>query len=73
MPRGQRRLAQFADRVEQRLAESPYLAGDGFSLADITLLATVDYARWVDFDASAGRPHTADWYRRVSARPSAEA
>jgi glutathione S-transferase len=71
--RGAVRTGQFFDRVEQRLAASSCLAGDDFSLADITLLVTVDFAKWVEIDATHGRPAVADWYARVASRPSARA
>lgn len=71
--RGATRTEQFFDRVEQRLVDVPYLAGEDFTLADITLLVTVDFAKWVDIDAARGRPALADWYERVATRPSARA
>lgn len=71
--RGHARSNQFFDRIEQRLAESGWLAGPDFSFADISLLATVDFAKWVDIDASDQRPALAAWYARASGRPSAAA
>ena len=71
--RGAARTEQFFDRVEGRLGESQHLAGENFTLADITLLVTVDFARWVDIDATKGRPRTEGWYQRVASRPSAGA
>lgn len=71
--RGAARTEQFFNRVEQRLAESAYLAGDEFTVADITLLVTADFAKWVEIDATRGRPAVADWYQRVAGRPSAQA
>jgi glutathione S-transferase len=69
--RGRIRTKQFFDRVEGRLADNQYLAGDNFSVADITLLSIVEFATWVDIDATVSRPSTARWYQQVSARPSA--
>jgi glutathione S-transferase len=71
--RGYRRIAQFFDRVEQQLARSAHLAGEDLSFADLSLLATVDFAGWVDVRATDGRPALARWHARVSARPSAGA
>lgn len=71
--RGQRRTEQFFDRVEQQLARHPHLAGGDFSFADISLLATVDFAAWVDIVATRGRPALQRWYERVAARQSAGA
>ena len=71
--RGHRRLQQFLDRIENRLAQSVFMAGESFSFADISLLATVDFARWVDVDPLAGRAALEGWYSRVAERPSAGA
>lgn len=71
--RGFRRLAQFFDRIEQQLARHAHLAGEELSFADLSLLATVDFAGWVDVRATDGRPALERWYRRVAARPSAGA
>jgi glutathione S-transferase len=71
--RGRQRMEQFFDRIEQRLNESPYLAGDNYSLADISLLAVTDFAGWVRIDPRKNRPALARWHAIVSARPSAQA
>ena len=71
--RGTQRTLHFCDRMEQRLAESSHLAGTDFSFADMSLLVTVDFAKWVDIDACEGRPAMTDWYQRVASRPSARA
>jgi glutathione S-transferase len=72
--RGRARCENFFDRIEQRLGDSPFLAGDGFSVADITLLVVVDAAaNMVDIDARASRPALGGWHQQVSGRPSAQA
>ena len=71
--RGQARMQQFFDRIEARLSNREWLAGDRFSFADISLLVTVDFARWVRCDATRDRPALVRWYRRTSSRPSSEA
>jgi len=72
--RGRARCDNFFDRIEQRLSDSLFLAGDAFSMADITLLVVVDAAaNMVDIDASASRPALAGWHQQVSSRPSAQA
>jgi glutathione S-transferase len=71
--RGRQRTEQFFDRIEQRLGESPYLAGSEFSLADISLLAVADFALWVRTNPRSNRPALARWYAKVAARPSAAA
>lgn len=71
--RGRRRTEQFFDRIEKRLEQSPYLAGEHYSLADISLLAVTDFAGWVEINPLATRPRLAKWYARAAARPSAKA
>ena len=71
--RGKSRTEQLFDRVEQQLDGNEYLAGGDFSFADLTLLATADFAGWVDIVPMQQRPALRDWYQRVSARASAGA
>ena len=71
--RGRKRSEQFFDRIEERLTDSRYLGGNNFSVADITLLTIIDFAQWVDLDATAARPATRRWYQEISSRPSAQA
>ncbi|HWK34941.1 glutathione S-transferase family protein [Sphingomonas sp.] len=55
------------------LGETPYLAGEQFSVADITLLTTIDFATFVGLTVPEDLVRLNDWHRRVSARPSAKA
>ncbi|MFQ5635343.1 MAG: glutathione S-transferase family protein, partial [Gammaproteobacteria bacterium] len=71
--RGRKRCATFFDRVEQQLSRREWLAAGHYSVADITLLATIDFAGWVDMDPAKERPGLRDWHRRASARPSSRA
>jgi len=71
--RGRRRAEQFFDRIEKRLEQAPYLAGENYSLADISLLAVTDFAGWVEITPQANRPRLANWYAKASSRPSAKA
>lgn len=71
--RGRLRSEQFFDRMEQRLQESTYLAGDTYTLADISLLAMTDFAGWVELNPPSTRPALARWYALANARPSARA
>lgn len=71
--RGRQRVAQFFRRLDQQLAEHPFVAGDAFSMADISALVLVDFARWIKLDVPDDAAHLARWYGEVSARPSAAA
>ncbi len=71
--RGRSRVELFLDRIDRRLEQVEYLAGDAYSVADITLLVIVDFTGWIKLDATAKRPALARWYEGVSARDSASA
>jgi glutathione S-transferase len=61
------------DEMETALADRPWLSGDGFGLADATLLPYVLRLEHSGLDpvlAAAVRPRVADWLDRVKARDS---
>ena len=65
--------ATFLDKLEQRLGGSTYVAGEQFSVADITLLCAIDFGRVVKLRLQDQHVHLKRWYEMVSARPSAKA
>lgn len=67
------RAAKMFDTFDQHLAHTPYVAGDRFTIADITLLCTVDFNKVNDLRLSDAHPNLKRWYDQVSARPSAQA
>ena len=72
--RSRHRLADFYADFDERLDEVPFVAGDDFSVADITALVTVDFATAalkMPIPDSARAFHR--WYGKVAARPSARA
>ena len=71
--RGRERVKKFLMRLDERLAESDYLAGGRFSAADITALVFVDFARRGRIQPDAETPGLDRWYASVSARASASA
>jgi glutathione S-transferase len=58
---------RYFDRV---LAARPYLAGDSFSMADITALAGMKFAAFVGGDWADGCSYLDEWFDRVTKRPS---
>ncbi|MEM9487536.1 MAG: glutathione S-transferase [Myxococcota bacterium] len=60
-------------RLDQRLASSRFIAGERFSIADITALAGVDFAAFLDIPVPADHENLHRWHGEVSARPSASA
>ncbi|RLQ21009.1 glutathione S-transferase family protein [Seongchinamella sediminis] len=45
--RGKKRLAWAWEQLDQRLADSPWIAGDSFSFADIDLVVSAGFSGWV--------------------------
>ncbi len=71
--RGAKRLQLFYTTLEQRLQGSPWLAGDGFTMADITGYVFCDFARIVKMTPPEDNAATQAWLAKISARPSAQA
>ncbi|MBW8294664.1 glutathione S-transferase family protein [Sphingopyxis sp.] len=67
-----RALDAFA-MCDAGLGSSPWLAGDAFSMADILLLTTIDFAAFVGIPLPEDLARLRAWHDRVSARPSAKA
>jgi glutathione S-transferase len=63
------RIAWLNEELENR----EFVTGDRFSIADITTLCMIDFARTVDIPIQPDQTNLARWYRAVSSRPSAKA
>jgi glutathione S-transferase len=65
------KLAKVLDVYESRLAQSKYLAGESFSLADLHHLPTIQYLLATEvkklFDS---RPRVSAWVADITARPA---
>lgn len=68
--RGQRQIGWFFEDLNDQLKENDYVAGQNYSVADITATIVVDFAKWVK--AFPQDSHTAllEWHERMKARPS---
>jgi glutathione S-transferase len=71
--RGRLRVAHFFERLNERLGHSEFIAGPRYSIADITGLCVVDFARWIKMTPPEECKHLRRWHTQVSARPSAKA
>jgi glutathione S-transferase len=69
--RGRARVQQFFVDLDQRLADREWLAGATFSIADITAVVAVDFARVVKIRPGEQHPHLLAWRERMASRPSA--
>lgn len=70
---GRRRWKLFLDRFEQRLGESRFVAGDTFTIADITAFVTLEFAKRVELEVPETHPNLRRFREEVAARPSAAA
>ncbi|MEK6347034.1 MAG: glutathione S-transferase [Burkholderia sp.] len=72
--RSKQRVANFYNDLEARLTSVPFVAGEQFSAADITAMATVDFATRA-FAMPPADTHVAlkRWHAQVASRPSAAA
>ena len=69
--RGRARAAIFFDRLDSRLAQSPYIALARFTYADIVGFVNCEFAvRSLRADPAEGRPNLARWRDTIAARPA---
>lgn len=59
--------------LDKELSGRDFIAGKEFTIADICLLSTVDFADWIGLPISDSAPNVKAWHARVSERPSAKA
>ena len=67
------RVAEGMRFFDGSLEGREYLAGSVFSAADILLLTTVDFAKFIGLEMPSECADLLRWHERVSARPSASA
>jgi glutathione S-transferase len=68
--RGLARLQQFFVSLEARLAGRDFVATDRFSVADITAVVAVDFARIVKVKPGEQHPNLLRWRAAMAERPS---
>lgn len=59
--------------LDKHLASSEYIAGDHFSVADITALCTVDFSKVIKLGIADDQENLQRWYDLVASRPSVNA
>lgn len=68
--RGLARVQQFFTTLNDRLAGRDFIAADQFSIADITAVVAVDFARVVKIKPGEQHPHLQRWRTAMALRPS---
>lgn len=67
------RVTWFLEMLDRELAARQFVAGDRYSVADITALVTVDFMKPARLTLPEGVTNVRRWHTEVSARPSAKA
>ncbi|CAB3763433.1 glutathione S-transferase [Burkholderia sp. MSh2] len=67
------RVRDFFADLNRRLEQTPFVAGARYSVADITALVAVDFARSLGLSPSTDQAALQRWYDAISSRPSAAA
>jgi glutathione S-transferase len=68
--RGLQRVQRFFTTLNDRLAERAFIATDRLSIADITAVVAVDFARVVKVRPSEQHPHLVRWRAAMAQRPA---
>ena len=71
--RGRARTQAFLKLMNGRLAQCEFVAGERYTIADITTMIAVDFAGWIKLTIPDDCPHLRRWHQTVSGRPSAKA
>lgn len=67
------RVLEFLPLLDRQLAQHRFVAGDRYSIADITALVSVDFLKPIRLAVQPEFKNVLRWYAEVSARPSARA
>lgn len=67
------RVLEMLRLMDRELSGRSFIAGDRYTLADITALVAVDFMRAARIERPADLAHLSRWHALVSSRPSADA
>jgi glutathione S-transferase len=65
--------AKFFGELDAQLGQAQFVAGDSFSVADITAFVSVDFAKVIKVRRDDSMPNLNRWYDEINARDSARA
>ncbi len=71
--RGRLRVERFFARLNEHMAGRAFIAGDGYSIADISAMVMVDFAGAIKVPVPDDAVELQRWYASASSRPSARA
>ena len=67
------RVIEYLEFLDRELGAREFIAGDAYTIADITSLVAADFMRPAKVQAPENLKNFARWYKTVSSRPSAAA
>lgn len=67
---GRKRVEEVFTWMDEHLHDQEFIAGDRFTLADITAVVMVDFAKWIKLQPSAEQKNLCRWHQSVSERSS---
>ena len=65
-------LPPVLDLLDKRIGKNAFAAGAKPTIADCTLFATFEFAKFADLDLAQGHANVARWHKDFSQRPSAQ-
>ena len=71
--RGRARVRAFFKRIDAQLADNEFIAGDFYSVADVSAMVVVDFAAWLKISLPNDAQNLTCWYESVAGRASAAA
>jgi len=66
------RLIDFLPTLETQLSQHNYIAGDTFSIADITAYVMLSFIKHLDITPNAEQVHLMRWQQQIAQRPSVQ-
>ncbi len=70
--RGKIRVASFYKKLNDQLADNKFVAGDHFSVADITTICVVDMGHAMEMQIPESADHVKRWYDELQERESVQ-
>ncbi|MGI9498726.1 MAG: glutathione S-transferase family protein [Geminicoccaceae bacterium] len=71
--RGKRTMDRFMHHLNGQLADNAFVAGENFSIADITAFIAVEFSQRADYAVPQECSHVRRWHDEITARPSTAA
>lgn len=64
------RVIEFLPTLEKQLSEQPFVAGQQFSIADITAYVMMSFIKHLEITPNDDQPHLTAWLAKMEQRPS---